>query len=118
MMMTSKPERELRMPEYNFVDQILSTMPDITPDSTVSRTVLDDDHLKVVVFGFDTGQELSEHTASMPAILHFIQGEVELILGDDQRQAGAGSWAHMPAHLPHSVKALTPTVMLLYLIKT
>jgi quercetin dioxygenase-like cupin family protein len=79
--------------------------------------VHDDDQLKLVVFGFDAGQELSEHTASMPAILHFIQGEVELMLGDDQQQAGPGSWAHMPAHLPHSVKAITPTVMLLYLLK-
>ena len=105
------------MPDYIFLDQILSTMPEITPDSTISRTVHDDDQLKIVVFGFDAGQELSEHTASMPAILHFIQGDVELILGDDQHKAGPGSWAHMPAHLPHSVKANTPTVMLLYLLK-
>ena len=92
-------------------------MPEITPDSTISRTVHDDENLKVVVFGFDAGQELSEHTASMPALLHFIQGEVELILGEEQRNAAAGSWAHMPAHLPHSIKALTPTIMLLYLLK-
>lgn len=105
------------MPDYTFFDQIKSTMPDITPDSTISRTVHDDEQLKIVVFGFDTGQELSEHTASMPAILHFIQGKVELTLGEDHRQAGEGSWAHMPAHLPHSVKALSPTIMLLYLLK-
>jgi len=29
----------------------------------------------VVVFGFAQGEELSEHTASMPAVLHFLQGE-------------------------------------------
>lgn len=105
------------MPEYTFIDQIKSTMPDITPDSTISRTVHDDDQLKIVVFGFDTGQELSEHTASMPAILHFVQGEVELTLGKNRHQASAGSWAHMAAHLPHSVRALSPTIMLLYLLK-
>jgi quercetin dioxygenase-like cupin family protein len=105
------------MSAHSFIEQINATMPDITPDSTISRTVHDDDDLKIVVFGFDTGQELSEHTASMPAILHFTQGEAELTLGTEQFTAGEGSWAHMPAHLPHSIKALTPTIMLLYLIK-
>lgn len=105
------------MSDYMFIKQIESTMPDITPDSTISRTVYDDDELKVVVFGFDSGQELSEHTASMPAVLHFVQGEVDLTLGDDQHHAGPGGWVHMPAHLPHSIKALSPTIMLLYLLK-
>lgn len=105
------------MHAHTFTEQINTTMPDITPDSTISRTVHDGDGLKVVVFGFDTGQELSEHTASMPAILHFTQGEAELTLGSEHFTAGAGSWAHLPAHLPHSIKALQPTIMLLYLLK-
>lgn len=105
------------MPDYTFIPQIRSTMPDITPDSTISRTVHDDDELKIVVFGFDAGQELSEHTASMPAILHFVQGEAELTLGEDKHKAVPGSWSHMPANLPHSINALTPTIMLLYLLK-
>lgn len=105
------------MPAYTFIEQINATMPDITPDSTISRTIYDDDDLKIVVFGFDTGQELSEHTASMPAVLHFTKGEVELTLGTEQFNASEGSWAHMPAHLPHSITALQPTIMLLYLIK-
>ncbi|MGD8603761.1 MAG: cupin domain-containing protein [Anaerolineales bacterium] len=105
------------MQPHTFIEQIHATMPDITPDSTISRTVHDDDDLKVVIFGFDTGQELSEHTASMPAVLHFIQGEVELTLGSEHFNATQGSWAHMPAHLSHSIKALKPTIMLLYLLK-
>jgi quercetin dioxygenase-like cupin family protein len=34
-----------------------------------------DDRLKAVAFGFAQGEELSEHTASMPAILHFLLRE-------------------------------------------
>ena len=105
------------MTDFTFIEQINTTMPEITPDSTISRTIHDDEDLKIVVFGFDTGQELSEHTASMPAILHFTQGEVELTLGTEQFNAAQGSWAHMPAHLPHSIKAIKPTIMLLYLRK-
>jgi len=40
----------------------------------LSRTLFNDDRLKVVGFGFAQGEELSEHTASMPAILLFLQG--------------------------------------------
>ena len=49
----------------------------------LSRTLFNDDRLKAVIFGFAQGEELSEHTASMPAILHFLQGEAKLTLGDD-----------------------------------
>jgi hypothetical protein len=33
--------------------------------------------------------ELPEHTASMPAVLHFLQGEAKLMLGDDRHEAAA-----------------------------
>ena len=86
-------------------------------DGILSRTLFNDDRLKAVLFGFGEGQELSEHTASMPATLVFVQGEADLTLGDEARSAQAGTWVHMPPNLPHSVKAKTPVVMLLLLIQ-
>jgi quercetin dioxygenase-like cupin family protein len=83
----------------------------------LSRTLLNDDRLKAVLFGFAQGEELSEHTASMPAVLHFVQGEAKMTLGDDRHDAKAGTWVHMPAGLKHSIKATTPVVMLLLLMK-
>jgi quercetin dioxygenase-like cupin family protein len=47
-------------------------------DGILTRTVFNDDHVKAVIFGFGKGEELSEHTASMPAILHFVKGEATL----------------------------------------
>jgi quercetin dioxygenase-like cupin family protein len=91
---------------------------DIPADGILSRTVYNDDHVKVVLFGFGAGQELSEHTASMPAILHIIKGEARLQLGDDRHEAAAGFWVHMPAQLRHAVQAKTPVVMLLVLLKS
>jgi quercetin dioxygenase-like cupin family protein len=88
------------------------------PDKGIlSRTLFADDRLKVVAFGFAQGEELSEHTASMPAILHFLQGEATVTLGDDRHEAKAGTWVHMPAGLKHSIQARTPLVMLLMLLK-
>ncbi len=73
--------------------------------------------MKAILFSFATGQELSEHTASQPAILHFIEGEADLKLGEDELTAAPGTWVRMPARLPHSVRARTPVTMLLLLYK-
>lgn len=89
----------------------------VPTDGILSRTLYNDDRIKVVLFAFDTGQELSEHTASMPATLHFLQGNALLKLGDDARDVEANAWVWMQANLSHSVYAKTPVVMLLQLIK-
>ncbi len=83
----------------------------------LSRTLYNDDCIKVVLFGFGQGEELSEHTSSMPAVLHFLQGEATLTLGDDRHEAKAGTWVHMPTGLRHSIQARSPVVMLLLLLK-
>ncbi len=104
-------------PVYTFFENLASEIPEIPPDSIISRTVYSDDQVKVVLFGFAQGQELSEHTASQPALLYFVQGEARLILGDDQMDAHPGTWVHMQPQLPHSVFARTPLVMLLVLLR-
>src|SRR5262249_54351884 len=88
------------------------------PDKGIlSRTLFSDDRLKVVLFGFAQGEELSEHTASLPAVLHFLRGEATVTLGDDRHEARPGTWVHMPKGLRHSIQAQTPVVMLLMLLK-
>lgn len=86
-------------------------------DRILTRTFYNNDNVKAVIFGFGQGEELSEHTASTPAILHFIQGEAMLTLGNETVEAQPGTWIHMAATLSHSVKANTPVIMLLLLLK-
>lgn len=99
-----------------FVADLALAADDIPADSIVSRTVFTDGQLKAILFGFAAGQELSEHTAARPAVLHFLQGQARLTLGTESHTAAPGTWIHMPAHLPHSVYAETPVVMALYLL--
>jgi quercetin dioxygenase-like cupin family protein len=88
------------------------------PDKGIlSRTLFNDDRLKAVVFGFAQGEELSEHTTSMPAVLQFLQGDAKLTLGDDTLEARPGTWVQMPKGLRHSIQARTPVAMLLLLVK-
>ncbi len=87
-------------------------------DGILSRTLYQSEQVKVVLFGFGAGQELSEHTASKPAIIQMIQGEAKLTLGDDTIAAKAGAWIYMPPNLKHSIHAQTSVIMLLLLMKT
>jgi quercetin dioxygenase-like cupin family protein len=89
----------------------------IPADGTISRTLYQDEKTKVVLFGFAAGQELSEHTASVPAILHFVKGEASVTLGGEKMEAGPNTLVHMPAKLPHAILARTAVVMLLTLLK-
>ena len=95
----------------------LATQVEIPTDGTLSRTIHQDERLKVVLFAFSAGQELSEHTASTPAIMHFVSGDADVTLGNEKATAGAGTWIHMAAQLPHSIRTKTPVVMLLSLLK-
>lgn len=104
------------MPSYTLISDLEALIPEIPTDSIVSRTVLRVDGGQIVLFGFAPGQELSEHTASKPAILHILRGDAGLTLGDDAMEAGPGTLVHMPAHLPHSVHARGEVIMLLYLL--
>jgi quercetin dioxygenase-like cupin family protein len=99
----------------HFSDLVKEVQP---PDKGIlSRTLYSDNRLKVVAFGFAQGEELSEHTASMPAVMHFLQGAATMTLGDDHLEAKPGTWAHLSAGLKHSIQARTPVVMLLMLLR-
>jgi quercetin dioxygenase-like cupin family protein len=88
-------------PYTHFLD-LAAELPEIPPDSILSRTIYSDEQVKVVLFGFAEGQELSEHTASQEALLYFVRGEAQLTLGGSQQQAQAGTWVRMEPRLPHS----------------
>ena len=103
-------------PAYTHINDLTSQVQP-PEDGILSRTLYDDERVKAVIFGFGAGEELSEHTASMPAILQFLTGEASLSLGDDTIDARPGTFIHMPAGLRHAVRAKAPTVMLLLLLK-
>ncbi len=102
---------------FTYLANLKELAPEIPADTIISRTFFEDEQLKGILFGFAAGQELSEHTASQPAILHFVEGQADLVLGGEATTAGAGTWVHMPARLPHSVYAKTPVWMVLLLFK-
>ena len=99
--------------EYLLVEDLVGLTGTIQPDSIVSRTFFRGERMKATLFGFDAGQELTEHTSSQEAIIQIVQWEATVTLGDDRHELKAGSWVHMPPRLKHSIYAKTPLIMLL-----
>ena len=102
---------------HKYIADITREIPEIPPESIVSKTIHNDENVKITLFGFAPGQELSEHTATHPAILEVIKGEAIITLGHERYATGPGTLIHMPARLEHSLIAETEVVMLLYLLK-
>lgn len=102
---------------YRWFENLTAVVGEIAPDSITSRTIFQDEALKVIVFGFAAGQCLSEHTASMPAAIQILSGEGTVSMGGQEHPVKAGAWFHMDAQLPHSVNAATPLTMLLIMVK-
>lgn len=101
--------------DYMLIDN-LAALVDIQPEGIVSRTFYKGDRVKALVFGFDAGQELTEHTSSQAAIIHIIQGKATVTLNDDIYELSEGGWVHMPPKLSHGIRAKTPVIMLLTML--
>lgn len=64
------------------------------------------------------GQELSEHTAAVSAVIHLLGGEGTVVLGGEEYEARAGMLYYMPAELRHAVLARSDVAFLLTMFRT
>jgi len=94
----------------------LAARADIPEQGTLSRVLHADDHLRVVLFAFDAGQELTEHTAGVPAVLQVLSGRFRVGASGDAFEMGPEAWLRLDAHEPHSLLALEPSRLLLTML--
>lgn len=91
----------------------------VIPETGMSKKLLvQASGARVMGFGFAAGHELKEHTAPADVLLHFLEGAAEVTVGEEQKNVRAGSVEHIPARVPHSVRAVTPVKMLLVLLQS
>ena len=90
---------------------------DYQDESVVSRTIVDKGAGTVTLFAFDEGQGLSEHTAPFDALVHTLDGEVEVIISGKAVQLKKDEMVIMPANKPHALKATKRFKMLLIMIR-
>jgi quercetin dioxygenase-like cupin family protein len=85
--------------------------------SIVSRTLIDKAVGTVTIFAFDVGQGLSEHAAPYDAMVHILEGEVDLTLSGIVHSMKEGDVIIMPANEAHALKAVKPIKMLLTMVR-
>lgn len=71
----------------------------------VSRTVLQTPTLRLVLFAFAEGQELTGHSSQRRAVVQILTGECAFEFDERWERLGAGTLLHLPPGHPHAVKA-------------
>lgn len=71
----------------------------------------------ITLFAFDTGEELSEHTAPFDALVLTLSGTLTLSIGGAIVQTAPQTIVLMPANVPHAVRADEPSRMLLIMLR-
>lgn len=94
----------------------LDTLIEVAPESTVSRTVLKAEGARVVLFAFDAGQELSEHTAAVPILLQVLDGHLRVGADGEHVDLSPGGLVHIGARVPHEILAMQPSRMVLTML--
>ena len=96
----------------------LIDMVDYQTDAVVSKTIIEKKTGTVTLFAFDLGQGLSEHTAPFDALVHVLDGEVEIRISGKPFHLKQGEIIIMPVHNPHALKAVSRFKMLLTMIRS
>jgi quercetin dioxygenase-like cupin family protein len=94
----------------------LARLIEVAPESTVSRTVLRAEGARVVLFAFDAGQELTEHTAAVPILLSLLDGRLRVGADGQQVELVPGGLMHIGARVPHEILALEASRMVLTML--
>ncbi|MFV0604655.1 MAG: cupin domain-containing protein [Niabella sp.] len=83
----------------------------------VSKTIVKKPTGTITLFAFDTGEELSKHSASFDALVQVLDGEAEITIDETPHLVKKAQSILLPANIPHAVKANQRFKMMLTMIK-
>ena len=90
---------------------------DIEPGATVSKVLVKDGPVRLVLFALDEGEELTEHTSSLPVILQTVAGSITVSASSEHHVLVPGGWIFLEAGEPHTVVAEDPSRFLLTMVR-
>jgi quercetin dioxygenase-like cupin family protein len=96
---------------------VLTESVTFSTQSVVSKAVLKKQTGNVTLFAFDRGEGLSEHISPYDAMVHVLDGLVEIKIDGQRHLLKEGDAIIMPANIPHALKALERFKMMLIMIK-
>lgn len=98
------------------VGRVADELP-VTASATTSRALIDNDVVRVVAFTFDTGEQLTEHTAAMPVVVQVLRGDLRFQVGDESHSLTAGDCVYLAAGASHALEALSPSLVSLVMVR-
>ena len=88
----------------------------IPTQATTSRAVIDNDVARVVLFAFDTGQQLTEHTAAPPVVVQLLRGRLQFEVASERYELHPGDVVYLAPGEPHALEALEPSLLSLVMM--
>ena len=79
----------------------------VSGEATTSRTVVNNDAVRVVAFAMDEGQELTDHSTPHPVVVQVVQGELAFTVAGRRDELSAGDLVYLAPGERHAVLALT-----------
>ncbi|MCC9136469.1 cupin domain-containing protein [Pontibacter silvestris] len=78
-----------------------------------SKTILENEKQKAIIFAFSEGQELKAHKAKQDVFILILEGECNFVLDGAAQTLKAGQVFRIPANVLHSLIAATNFKMVL-----
>lgn len=96
----------------------LADLIDVPEGGTVSKPLIAEGGLRLILFAMDAGQIISEHRSPVLATVHVLTGRLQLTVAGETHDLGPHGWVAMPPDAPHDLEALEPCRFLLTMVKT
>lgn len=103
--------------ESQAVTGLLAALP-VTAQATTSRVVVNNQRLRVVVFAFDSGELLTEHTSPRAVICQLLDGRMRFTVGDAEHLLVPGDVVYLAPGERHALTAEAPSHLSLVMVDT
>jgi quercetin dioxygenase-like cupin family protein len=96
---------------------LLEALP-VTESSITSRVVVNNPLLRVVVFAFDAGEMLTEHSSPRAVVVQLLDGRIDYTLDGSTTPLVPGDVIYMRPGVRHALIALEPSHLSLVMVDT
>lgn len=88
----------------------------VTPSSTTSRVVVNNPALRVVVFAFDEGELLTDHSSPRAVVVQLLDGAIRFTVGDEEHPMAPGDVIYLAPGERHALVADAPSHLSLVMV--
>ncbi|WP_125153983.1 cupin domain-containing protein [Clostridium rectalis] len=95
---------------------VLGDLVEYRGGQVVSRTLSQGKNLSVTLFAFDKNEEISSHSSQGDALVYILDGEAEIMVGEEKFSLKKGETIVMPSGIAHALYAIEKFKMLLVVV--